>query len=78
MLELLRIRLHYLAGRREDRLLFDHQTTLAKQLGFADRASKRASERLMQRYYQTAKSVSQLNTILLQNLARRIAPPANA
>ena len=77
VLELLRIRLHYLAGRREDRLLFDHQTTLAKQLGFADRASKRASERLMQRYYQTAKSVSQLNTILLQNLARRIAPPAN-
>ena len=76
-LEILRIRLHYLAGRREDRLLFDHQTALARQLGFADRANRRASERLMQRYYQTAKSVSQLNTILLQNLALRIAPPAN-
>ncbi len=75
VLELLRIRLHFLATRREDRLLFDHQTALAKQLGFADRASKRASERLMQRYYQTAKAVSQLNTILLQNLALRIAPP---
>ncbi len=77
VLELLRIRLHFLAGRREDRLLFDHQTTLAKQLGFANRANKRASERLMQRYYQTAKSVSQLNTILLQNLELRISPPAN-
>ena len=77
LLELLRIHLHYLAGRREDRLLFDHQTTLAKQLGFATRANRRASERLMQRYYQTAKSVSLLNTILLQNLALRIAPPAN-
>jgi [protein-PII] uridylyltransferase len=77
LLDMLRIRLHYLAGRREDRLLFDHQTALAKQLGFADRASKRPSERLMQRYYQTAKSVSQLNTILLQNLERRIAPPGN-
>ena len=77
VLELLRIRLHFLAGRREDRLLFDHQTALAKQLGFADRANKRASERLMQRYYQTAKSVSQLNTILLQNLELRISPPAN-
>ncbi len=77
LLEIFRIHLHYLAGRREDRLLFDYQTTLAKQLGFATRANKRASERLMQRYYQTAKSVNQLNTILLQNLALRIAPPAN-
>ncbi|MBY0269520.1 MAG: [protein-PII] uridylyltransferase [Burkholderiales bacterium] len=77
LLELLRIHLHYLAGRHEDRLLFDHQTTLAKQLGFATRANRRASERLMQRYYQTAKSVFLLNTILLQNLALRIAPPAN-
>ncbi|MGA0114355.1 MAG: [protein-PII] uridylyltransferase [Burkholderiales bacterium] len=77
VLELLRIRLHYLSGRREDRLLFDHQTALAKQLGFADRSAKRASERLMQRYYLTAKSVSQLNTILLQNLALRISPPPN-
>lgn len=77
LLELLRIHLHYLAGRHEDRLLFDHQTTLAGQLGFATRANRRASERLMQRYYQTAKSVSLLNTILLQNLALRIAPPAN-
>ena len=78
VLELLRIQLHYLAGRREDRLLFDHQTALAKKLGFADRASKRASERLMKRYYLTAKSVSQLNTILLQNLALRINPPVNS
>jgi len=77
LLEILRIRLHYLAGRREDRLLFDHQTALAKQLGFADRTGKRPSERLMQRYYQTAQAVSQLNTILLQNLERRIAPPGN-
>jgi len=77
LLDMLRIRLHYLAGRREDRLLFDHQTALAKQLGFAERATKRPSERLMQRYYQTAKSVSQLNTILLQNLERRITPPGN-
>jgi len=77
VLEMLRIRLHYLAGRREDRLLFDHQTALAKQLGFADRKTKRPSERLMQRYYLTAKSVSQLNTILLQNLERRITPPGN-
>ncbi|HVO89858.1 MAG TPA: nucleotidyltransferase domain-containing protein, partial [Casimicrobiaceae bacterium] len=32
----LRVRLHYLAGRREDRLIFDQQTALARQIGLAD------------------------------------------
>ncbi len=32
LLQDLRIRLHYLSGRREDRLLFDYQTELAQQL----------------------------------------------
>ncbi|MDH3413927.1 MAG: [protein-PII] uridylyltransferase, partial [Gammaproteobacteria bacterium] len=73
-LQSLRIRLHYLAGRREDRLLFDYQTSLARELGFHDRPHLLASEQLMQRYYRTAKSVSQLNTILLQYLGTRIAP----
>ena len=65
----LRIRLHYAAGRREDRLLFDFQTGLAAQFGYADTPSKRASEQLMQRYYRTAKAITQLNTLLLQNIA---------
>ncbi|HYR35634.1 MAG TPA: [protein-PII] uridylyltransferase [Burkholderiales bacterium] len=74
LLQDLRIRLHYLAGRREDRIVFDVQTALAAQLGYADSAHRRASEAMMQRYYQTAKSVTQLNTILLQNLEARLAP----
>jgi [protein-PII] uridylyltransferase len=74
-LQALRIRLHYLAGRREDRLLFDHQSALALQFGLHDTPQRLASEQLMQRYYRAAKAVSQLNTIVLQNLAARIAPP---
>jgi [protein-PII] uridylyltransferase len=70
----LRIRLHYLAGRREDRLVFDLQTALAAQLGHKDSAAHRASEAMMQRYYQTAQGVTQLNTILMQNLEARLAP----
>jgi [protein-PII] uridylyltransferase len=70
----LRIRLHYLAGRREDRLVFDLQTALAAQLGHRDTPARRASEAMMQGYYQTAKGVTQLNTILLQNLEARLAP----
>ena len=64
----LRIRLHYIAGRREDRILFDYQTGLAAQFGYVDTPGKRASEQLMQRYYRTAKAITQLNTLLLQNL----------
>jgi [protein-PII] uridylyltransferase len=74
-LQALRIRLHYRAGRREDRLLFDYQTVLARELGLHDRPHRLASEQLMQRYYRTAKAVSQLNAIVLQNLQARIAPP---
>ncbi|MFO1363278.1 MAG: [protein-PII] uridylyltransferase [Burkholderiales bacterium] len=69
-----RIRLHLLAGRREDRILFDYQTALADAFGIAPTAAKRASELFMQRYYRTAKAVTQLNTILLQNLGAAIFP----
>jgi [protein-PII] uridylyltransferase len=74
LLQELRIRLHYAAGRREDRLLFDYQDRIAHELGYAATAHRRASELLMQRYYHTAKAVTQLNTILLQNLATEIFP----
>jgi [protein-PII] uridylyltransferase len=73
-LQTLRVRLHYLAGRREDRLLFDHQSALASQFHLRDRPHRLASEQLMQRYYRTAKSISLLNAILLQNLRSRIVP----
>ena len=68
-LQHVRIRLHLLAGRREDRLLFDHQEALAAALGFNAQAGKRASEVFMQHYYINAKKVTQLNTVLLLNFA---------
>ncbi len=70
----MRVRLHYLAGRREDRLVFDLQAALARQLGIADTPTRRGSEVLMQRYYRAAKTVRQVNTILLQNLHARLFP----
>ena len=70
----LRIRLHYLARRREDRLVFDVQSALARELGLKDTTTRRASEQLMQRYYRAAKSIRQINVILLQNLHARLFP----
>jgi [protein-PII] uridylyltransferase len=68
LLKTLRTRLHYLAHRREDRLLFEFQTALAEQMGIAASSNRRASEHMMQRYYRTKLGVRQFNTILLQNL----------
>jgi [protein-PII] uridylyltransferase len=73
-LQHLRIRLHYLSGRGEDRLLFDYQEKLAGLMGVTATATKRASEVLMQRYYLTAKKLTQINTILLQNYGTVIFP----
>ena len=73
-LQHLRIRLHYLARRREERLVFDVQTALAVQMGMRDTANRRASEHLMQRFYRTAIEIGQLNTIVLQNLGALISP----
>ncbi|HEY4542962.1 MAG TPA: [protein-PII] uridylyltransferase [Noviherbaspirillum sp.] len=70
----IRIRLHIHAGRREDRLVFDVQTPLAESFGFKTTETRRASEYLMQRYYWAAKAVTQLNTILLQNIEAQLFP----
>ncbi len=68
----LRIELHLLACRREDRVLFDLQPGLAKVYGLQATANRRASEILMQRYYWAARLVNQLNTILVQNMEERV------
>jgi [protein-PII] uridylyltransferase len=73
----IRVRLHFLAGRREDRILFDYQTALAEAFGVDATAAKRPSEVFMQRYYRTAKAVTQLNTIVLQNLGAAIFPASD-
>ncbi len=70
----LRIHLHLLAKRREDRLAFDYQAELAGRLGLAATATRRAGERLMQRYYRAAKLVQRANDILVQSLRVRLFP----
>ena len=72
----IRIRLHLLARRREDRLVFDLQGQIAESFGFETTAERRASEVLMQRYYWAAKAVTQLNSILLQNIEAHLFPQA--
>lgn len=72
----LRIRLHYLSGRHDDRVVFEYQTPLAEQLGISASPQLRASERMMRRYYQTKRAVQQLNAVLLQTMRARLFPSA--
>jgi [protein-PII] uridylyltransferase len=75
-LKQIRAWLHLLAGRREDRLVFDLQAPVARALGFNDGSNRRASEELMQRYYRAAKAATQLNHLVLLSLAEQVQPDA--
>ena len=75
-LSLIRARLHVLANRREDRLVFDLQTAVAGSFGYIGMSQRKASETLMRCYYWAAKAVSQLTEILLLNISERLHPQA--
>jgi len=74
-----RFGLHVLTGRREDRLLFDHQIRLAQSFGYEDGSYTLAVEQFMQRYYRNVMDVMLLNELLLQLFREAIlsetAPP---
>ncbi|MEB2347313.1 MAG: [protein-PII] uridylyltransferase [Comamonadaceae bacterium] len=79
LLCLIRARLHLVAGRREDRLVFDLQGAVAASFGLRDATAPggrtlRASEQLMRRYYWAAKAVSQLTQILMLEIEERLRP----
>ena len=55
-----RIWLHLIAGRAEDKLTFDVQPEVARRMRFRDAAGEPAVERFMRRYFLTAKDVGSL------------------
>ncbi|OOZ41178.1 [protein-PII] uridylyltransferase [Solemya pervernicosa gill symbiont] len=68
----IRFGLHDLTGRREDRLLFDHQRTLAQMFGYRDEDGKLAVEHFMKVYYRTVMELERLNEMLLQLFQEQI------
>ncbi len=59
--------LHMLAGRPEDRLLFEYQRALAETFGYQDTRDSLAIEKLMQDFYRVIMRILQLNDMLLQD-----------
>ncbi len=68
----IRYALHMIAKREEDRLLFDHQRTLAKMFGYEDTSSRLGVERFMQVYYRSALALGELNEVLMQHFDEAI------
>ncbi len=67
----MRFALHFVAGRSENRLLFDYQTDVAKMMGFGDEG-KAPVERMMKRFFRIIARVAELNTMLLQHFEQAI------
>ena len=59
----LRFELHYMAGRPEERMTFDVQPEMARQLRYTDRAGLSGVERFMKHYFLIAKDVGDLTRI---------------
>ena len=66
-----RYALHLVSGRREDRLLFDHQKNVAAKFGYASDDNS-GVEQFMKTYYRTVKEISRLNEMLLQHFQEEI------
>ena len=74
----LRYALHKLAGRSEERLLFDNQRELANLFGFKGQADNQDIEQFMQFYFKTVVGMERNNEILLQLFRERVInPPDN-
>ena len=65
--------LHLVARRKDDRLQFEHQRTLAQQLGYADTTARPGVERFMHEYYRWVLTLREVNDIVLQFLEESFA-----
>ncbi len=68
----LRLGLHVVAGKREERLRFDHQKTLAARLGYQDTADSLAVEQMMQGFYRAAALVLRIGDRVLQRFEEQL------
>lgn len=58
-----RVHMHLLAGRSEERLTFDMQRAVAERMGYRDRGDTKAVERFMKAWFLTAKTVGDLTRV---------------
>ncbi len=69
----IRCHLHFLAGKTEERLLFDYQRELADRLNYSSHGALKSVERFMKHYFLVAKEVGDLTLIACAKLEEREA-----
>ena len=67
----IRNELHYLAGRKNDQLTFDAQTSLARFFGYEDKGTTLAVEQFMQDFYLHANRVEHFSSLLITKCNQR-------
>jgi [protein-PII] uridylyltransferase len=67
----IRNELHYLAGRKNDQLTFDAQTSMARFFGYDNRGTTLAVEQFMQDFYLHANRVEHFSSVLITKCSQR-------
>lgn len=67
----IRNELHYLAGRKNDQLTFEAQTSIARFFGYEDRGKTLAVEQFMQDFYLQANRVEHFSSVLITKCSQR-------
>jgi [protein-PII] uridylyltransferase len=70
-----RAHMHFVAGRAEERLVFDMQPEIAKRMGWRGRADESAVERFMRRYFLVTKDVGALTRTFCAKLEETRTKP---
>ncbi|MDG6094538.1 [protein-PII] uridylyltransferase [Acetobacter sp. AN02] len=73
-----RMHLHYVAGRAEDRLTFDMQPVVGGRMGYTRHGRQDGVERFMRHYFLTAREVMRLTHVLEPTVLREARGPAAA
>ncbi len=74
-----RLNLHYVTGRAEERLTFDLQPVIGARMGYTRHRRQNGVERFMRHYFLTAREVTRLTRVLEPAILRAaLGPPAVA
>ena len=66
-----RVHIHYLTNRSDNRLTFDLQSKISKLMGYKGRKGVRSVERFMKHYYLIAKEVGDLTRLILNLISEK-------